>query len=72
MCFDWIQSVTADQLPDAPFRVNHYTTVVDSGKWLAKIQEEAKDGMEHPRARRGALQREIERIQDLIEGKNSW
>lgn len=72
MCFDWIQSVTADQLPDAPFRVNHYTTVVDSGKWLAKIQEEARDGLEHPRARRGALQREIERIQDLIEGKNSW
>lgn len=72
MLFTWIQSVTADQLPDAPFRVNHYTTVVDSGKWLAKIQEEARDGMEHPRAMRGALQREIERIQDLIEGKNSW
>lgn len=72
MCFDWIQSVTANQLPDAPFRVNHYTTVVDSGKWLAKIQEEARDGLDHPRAKRGALQREIERIHDMIEGKNAW
>jgi len=68
----WIQSVTADQLPAAPFRVNHYTTVVDSGKWLAKIQTEARDGKDHPRARTGVLQREIERIRDLIEGKNSW
>lgn len=72
MPFAWIQSVTADQLPVAPFRVNHYTTVVDSGKWLAKIQEEARDGLDHPRAKRDALQREIERIRDLIEGSNAW
>lgn len=68
----WIQSVTLDHLPPAPFRVNHFTTVVDPGKWLAKLQEEARDGLDHPRARTGVLQREIKRIQDLTEGNNSW
>lgn len=68
----WIQSVTVDQLPPAPLRVNHYTTVVDPGRWLAKLQWESKMDTGYWRIRTGVLQREIERIRDLIEGKNSW
>ena len=72
MPLNWIQSVTADQLPDPPFRVNHYTTVVDPEQWLTKIQEDAQANPKFWRLRTGVLQREIEQIRELIEGKNQW
>jgi len=72
MPFAWIQSVTADQLPDAPFRVNPYTTVVDSARWLATLQAEAQFEPSFWRIRNGSLQQEIEFLRELLEGKNAW
>ena len=72
MPLDWIQSVTVDQLPDPPFRVNHFTTVVDPAKWLAKIQEDAQADQTFWRLRTGVVQREINQIRELIEGTNQW
>ena len=72
MQLNWIQSVTVDQLPRAPFRVNHFTTVVDPEQWLAKIQEDAQADPKFWRVRTGVVQREIEQIRELIEGTNQW
>jgi len=69
----WIQTVTPDQLPTPPFRINHHTTVVDSGRWLAKLQAEAKMDGDFWRIRHGILQRELKWIRDYIEGTdNEW
>lgn len=68
----WIQSVTYDQLPPAPFRLNYCTTVCDCERWLAKIQREARLPRGGARGKLGVLQREIRSIYDLIEGENQW
>lgn len=68
----WIQSVTHDDLPPAPFRLNYCTTVFDRERWLAKIQEEARLPRGGARGKSGVLQREIRSIYDLVEGDNKW
>lgn len=72
MLLEWIQTVTVDQLPAAPFRISHHTTVLDAERWLARIQEEAKCPAKFWRTRHGVLQREIQWIRDYIEGTDTW
>lgn len=72
MLLEWIQTVTVDQLPAAPFRINHYTTVNDAGGWLAQIQEEARYDSKFWRIRTGVLQREIQWIRDYIGETDKW
>lgn len=65
--FLWIQSVTVDQLPPGPFRLNYCTTVEDPGRWLAVVQGEARLPMGGARGKTGVLQREIQTLHELIE-----
>lgn len=68
----WIQTVTPEQLPPAPIRLNCYTKVVDPVRWLAVLKAEAAMGLEFWRIRTGVLQAEIQTLRDILEGKNSW
>ena len=67
----WVESVTADQLPEAPFRLNHCLTVMDTAAWLGLIQREARD-QKHPRVKSGALHAEIQRLHDITDGAMTW
>lgn len=68
----WIQTVTPEQLPLPPIWLNSYTKVIDPARWLAGLQAEARFEKGFWRIRTGVLQREIQTLRDLMEGKNSW
>ena len=70
MPLTWIQTVTPEQLPQPPIRLNSYTTVIDPVRWLAVLQGEAESGSW--RTRTGVLHREIEILRNMIEGDKSW
>jgi len=68
----WIQTVTPEQLPRPPIRLNSFTIVTDPPKWLAVLQAESGWDPKFWRIRNGALKQEIETLRDMLEGSNQW
>jgi len=68
----WVQTLSPDDLPPAPFRLNHYTTVVDVPKWLGKLQEDVNIETGRPRNHKGALRRDLLSLKQIIEELNQW
>lgn len=66
--WDWVQAVTPEQLPPAPFELHPKCQVVNSDLWLAKLKEDAlhKRG---PRAKTGAVHADMRRLYELVEGR---
>jgi len=69
---EWIQSITAEQLPPPPIRIDHARYVVDPGRWLATLKAESRMDPKSWRRRTGLVAREIAFVRELIEGKNQW
>lgn len=65
----WIQSVTTDQLPPPPLRLDYCTTVQDPVRWLEVTQREARLPKGGARGKTGALQHQIRTVYELIEGE---
>jgi len=63
--YEWVQTVTPDMLPAAPFAASDGVTVLDSGLWLESVQAEARCGPAGPRAKYGAIQADMRRIYEL-------
>ena len=59
--FCWVQAVTPDMLPEAPFPLGHGVTVLDPARWLASVQRDARSEL-RPRAKWGALQEDLRRL----------
>ena len=70
--FSWIQGVTVDQLPPAPLRLNHCTTVMNIERWLEKLKQDAALPKGGPRGYYGAIQADIRNLYELIEGSMQW
>lgn len=65
--FEWVQTVTPEQLPEAPFQLCPGVTVLDREGFLNAIKRDALDGNKSPRARYGALQYDCQLIEALVD-----
>ena len=64
---EWVQTVTPEQCPPVPFQLKQAERVIDSGKWLAALKQDAK----RPRAGRGMWGRLEEDLRFLHEHVSS-
>lgn len=61
----WLKTLTLENLPKAPFRFGA-VDVADAGLWLARMKTDAAAGPGGPRARSGALQADVARLELMI------
>lgn len=68
--FEWIQTVTVDQLPAGHIQLHPAVMVLDQDKarWLATLQRDAAKGPDSARARTGVLCEDLRRVYALIRG----
>jgi len=59
---DFCLLLAPDDLPSVPFKLDLATTVVDGRRYLQALQTEIRSGPSGPRARRGILQDELQRL----------
>ena len=62
---DFVLLLGPDDLPSS-FSLGHGEAVMDSAKYLRWVQRDIKRGPMGPRARYGALQRDMERLRDTL------
>ena len=63
---DFALLLTPDDLPRPPFRLNPWTEVRDAGKMLQWLRADVRRGPSGPRARYGALQRDLEELRRFL------
>ena len=68
--WDWVQTLTAADLPTAPFSLHPAQVVVEPGKWLRKLQEDALEGPGGPRAL-GSIQKDLRGLHEALNNKET-
>ncbi len=63
--FIWVQGVRPEDLPAAPFLLYPHVTVINTAEWLKELKRDALGNMNSPRAKYGALQKDLRRIRSL-------
>jgi hypothetical protein len=63
--YEWIQTVSPEDLPPAPIALGPQITVTNTAAWLRSLQQDAKLRGKAPRARYGALQDDLRRAYEL-------
>lgn len=64
---DFTLLLQPDDLPPAPFRVNAWTIVENPDRFLHSLQADVRRGPAGPRARYGALQRDLRALRQLLD-----
>lgn len=66
--FEWIQTVTPDQLPAGHIQLHPAVMVLDQDKprWLDTLKQDAAKGPSVARARTGALCEDLRRVHELV------
>lgn len=65
--FAWVQDVTPGQLPNPPVSLGSGVTLLNPAKWLTKLKEDCTMS-KRPRAVFGALQHDLRRLYEIVEG----
>lgn len=58
--WEWVQTLRPSDLPAAPFALRQGVTVVDTTKWLASIQQDARQ-----RVRYGGIHRKMRTLWEM-------